>query len=112
MSGLFRDPWMLARRRKYALRAAALTLLLVALAGPQWGVELQQSKVKTIQAVIAVDLSKSMLTEDVKPSRLERAKGALSLVLDGLGGARVGVVAFAGDAFVQCPMTTDLAAAR
>ena len=101
-----------ARRRKYNLRAAALLFLVLALAGPQWGVELIESKVKTSQAVVAVDLSLSMLTEDVKPNRLERAKGALSLILDGMAGQRVGVVAFSGDAFVQCPMTTDLAAAR
>lgn len=100
------------RRRNYALRAAALVLMLVALAGPRWGVELTASKAKVAQAVIAVDVSASMLAEDVKPNRLERAKNALSLVLDGLGGHRVGVVAFAGDAFVQCPMTTDLPAVR
>ncbi|MBI3298325.1 MAG: VWA domain-containing protein [Elusimicrobia bacterium] len=101
-----------ARRRNTLLRAAALVLILVALAGPQWGVELREAKVKTSQAVIAVDISLSMLAEDVKPNRLERAKRTLSLVLDGLSGTRVGVVAFAGDAFTQCPMTTDLAAAR
>ncbi|TBR17296.1 VWA domain-containing protein [bacterium] len=101
-----------ARRRNYLLRAAALVFLLVALAGPRWGVELTASKARVAQAVIAVDVSASMLAEDVKPNRLERAKNALSLVLDGLGGQRVGVVAFAGDAFVQCPMTTDLAAVR
>lgn len=101
-----------ARRRNFALRAAALVLILIALAGPQWGIELQESKIKTSQAVIAIDISLSMLADDVKPNRLERAKAALSLVLDGLKGTRVGVVAFAGDAFTQCPMTTDLAAAR
>lgn len=100
------------RRRNYALRAAALTLMLTAWAGPRWGVELTTSKAKTAQTVIAVDVSTSMLAEDLKPNRLERAKNALSLVLDGLGGHRVGVVAFAGDAFIQCPMTTDLPAVR
>lgn len=101
-----------ARRRNAFLRSAALVLLLVALAGPQWGVELIESKAKTSQAVLAVDVSTSMLAEDVKPNRLERTKAALSLVLDRMAGQRVGVVAFAGDAFTQCPMTTDLAAAR
>lgn len=101
-----------ARRRKAALRSAALVLVLVALAGPQWGVELSETKVKTAQTVLAVDVSTSMLTEDVKPNRLERAKASLGLLLDGMAGQRVGVVAFAGDAFVQCPMTTDLAAVR
>ena len=101
-----------ARRRNAFLRSGALVLILVALAGPQWGVELIESKAKTSQAVLAVDVSTSMLAEDVKPNRLERTKAALSLILDRMAGQRVGVVAFAGDAFIQCPMTTDLAAAR
>ncbi|NNN07504.1 MAG: VWA domain-containing protein [Elusimicrobia bacterium] len=103
-----------AARRRLAggLRLSALALLFLALAGPQWGVELVKTSASARQVVVAVDVSLSMRTPDVKPSRLERAKASLSLLLDQLRGARVGVVAFAGDAQVVCPLTSDIAAAK
>jgi Ca-activated chloride channel family protein len=103
----------LARRRWAAgLRLSALALLLLALAGPQWGVELVETRNAARQVVVAVDVSLSMQTPDVKPSRLERAKSSLSLLLDQLQGDRVGVVAFAGDAQIVCPLTSDVDAAK
>jgi Ca-activated chloride channel family protein len=102
-----------ARRRLAArLRVAALALIFLALAGPQWGVDLVQTSASARQAVIAVDVSLSMRTPDVKPTRLERAKASMSLLLDQLRGDRVGVVAFAGDAQIVCPLTTDIDAAK
>ncbi len=94
------------------LRLAAIAFLLAALAGPQFGVELVETRSDSRQAVIAVDVSLSMLTPDVKPNRLERAKSALSLLIDQLRGERIGVVAFAGDAQIVCPLTQDADAAK
>lgn len=94
------------------LRLAALAFILVALAGPQFGVELVETRSNAHQAVIAVDVSLSMLTPDVKPNRLERAKSSLSLLIDSLRGERIGVVAFAGDAQTICPLTQDADAAK
>jgi len=102
-----------ARRRLGAiLRLSALALIFLALAGPQWGVDLVQTSASARQAVIALDVSLSMRTPDVKPTRLERAKTSLSLLLDQFKGVRVGVVAFAGDAQIVCPLTSDVEAAK
>ena len=88
-----------------------LFLLFVAAAGPQCGERTELVKRSGIDLVIALDASNSMLARDVKPSRLERAKLEVTALLDRLKGDRVGLVVFAGDAFVQCPLTTDYAAA-
>lgn len=100
-----------ARRWKAALTLAAVTFSVLALARPQFG-----SRVETVRSVgqdivVAVDLSRSMLAEDVSPNRLERARLAILRLMDRLDGDRIGLVAFAGDAFVQSPLTTDYAAA-
>ena len=94
------------------LLVGALAALLVAAARPKWGEQLQMYKGRGIDVVIALDGSKSMLAEDVKPNRLERAKTELAGLIDGLTGNAVGIVAFAGDAYVMCPLTADLDAAR
>jgi Ca-activated chloride channel homolog len=101
-----------ARALRARLRLGALLCLLLALAGPRWGVELMETRSDARQVVVAVDVSLSMQAQDVKPSRLERAKGALSLLLDQLKGERVGVVAFAGEAQIVCPVTSDVEAAK
>jgi Ca-activated chloride channel homolog len=100
-----------ARRWKLALQLGAVALLVVALARPQFG-----SRVETVRSVgqdivIAVDLSESMMAEDVRPNRLERARLSILRLMDGLDGDRIGLVAFAADAFVQSPLTIDYAAA-
>lgn len=97
---------------KSLLLLAALAFLLLAAARPKWGERLQMYKGKGIDVVIALDASKSMYAEDVKPSRLVRAKTELSSLIDELTGNNVGIVAFAGDAFVMCPLTTDADAAK
>jgi len=84
----------------------------LALAQPQCGNHVALATKRGIDVVIAIDASKSMLARDVKPSRIERAKLELSGMLDDLAGDRVGIVVFAGDAFVQCPLTSDMAAAK
>ncbi len=83
-----------------------------ALAQPQCGSHSELTKRRGIDVVVAIDASKSMLARDVQPSRLERAKLELTTLLDELKGDRVAVVAFAGDAFIQCPLTSDYAAAK
>jgi Ca-activated chloride channel family protein len=89
-----------------------LSLLVVALAGPQWGQEFQEVHRRGVDVMIAMDVSTSMLAEDVKPNRLTQAKRELSLLINRLEGDRVGLVAFAGTAFLQCPLTLDYGAAR
>ena len=102
---------VVARRWKLVLQLAAVALLAVALARPQFG-----SRVETVRSVgqdivIAVDLSESMLAEDVAPNRLGRARLSILRLMDRLDGDRIGLVAFAADAFVQSPLTIDYAAA-
>ena len=100
-----------ARRWKAVLRVAAVGLLAVAMARPQFG-----SRVETVRSVgqdivVAVDLSQSMLAEDVSPNRLERARLAILRLMGQLDGDRIGLIAFAADAFVQSPLTIDYSAA-
>ena len=94
------------------LTGAGLLLFSIALAQPQCGSRSELAKRRGIDVVVALDASKSMRARDVQPSRLERAKLELSTLLDELKGDRVAIVAFAGDAFVQCPLTSDYAAAK
>ncbi|MFL5390482.1 MAG: VWA domain-containing protein [Myxococcales bacterium] len=91
---------------------AALFLLFVAAASPQCGERTEIVKRSGIDLVVALDASTSMLARDVKPSRIERARAEISALLDTLRGDRVGIVAFAGEAFVQCPLTIDYSAAK
>ncbi len=99
-----------------AISSSLYTLALLcfgfALAQPQCGSRSELTKRRGIDVVVAIDASKSMLARDVQPSRLERAKLELTTLLDELKGDRVAVVAFAGDAFIQCPLTSDYGAAK
>jgi Ca-activated chloride channel family protein len=88
-------------------RVATLALLVVALAGPQWGFHWEEVRREGVDIIIALDTSRSMLADDIKPNRLARAKLAIEDLLKQLRGDRVGLVAFAGSAFVQCPLTLD-----
>lgn len=90
--------------------ALAIMFIMLALARPQWGYKWEEQKHIGLDVVFAVDTSKSMLAEDIKPNRLERSKLAISDILDRLDGDRVGLVAFSGQAFLQCPLTLDYGA--
>lgn len=90
----------------------AFTFLILALANPQIGSKLETVKRKGVEIMIAIDVSNSMLAEDIKPNRLERAKRAISQLVKKLYNDKLGLVVFAGDAFIQLPITTDYAAAR
>ncbi|MER2561276.1 MAG: VWA domain-containing protein [Myxococcaceae bacterium] len=93
-------------------QSVALICFALALAQPQCGEKAEVVKRRGIDVVVALDASKSMLARDVAPSRLERARLELTTLLDELKGDRVAVIAFAGDAFIQCPLTSDYGAAR
>ncbi len=90
--------------------ALAIMFMLLALARPQWGYKWEEQRHVGLDIVFALDTSKSMLAEDIKPNRLERSKLAISDILDRLDGDRVGLVAFSGQAFLQCPVTLDYGA--
>lgn len=92
---------------KIALVAVATALALAALARPQWGFEWEEVKRQGLDLLVAVDVSRSMLAKDMKPSRLERSKFAIKDLMKRLRGDRIGLIAFAGSAFLQCPLTID-----
>lgn len=118
----FADPALWSRlvpgfsRRRQILRVllvlVAVACFLVALLKPRWGYHWEEVRRKGVDLVVAVDLSRSMLAGDVPPSRLERAKREIADLLDMLQGDRVGLVAFAGASFLQCPLTLDYGAFR
>ncbi|MFQ6091107.1 MAG: VWA domain-containing protein [bacterium] len=97
---------------KVFLVLVSIFFLVVALARPQFGERLQIMKRRGLDIMIALDTSLSMLAEDIKPNRLERAKHEIAGLIDRLRGDRVGLLAFAGESFVQCPLTTDYGAAK
>lgn len=97
-------------RRRLLLRVAALAVLVVALAGPKWGFHWREVRREGIDIIVALDTSRSMLATDVKPNRIERAKLAILDLLPFLQGDRIGLVPFAGAAFLECPLTLDYAA--
>jgi Ca-activated chloride channel family protein len=94
------------------LYGLGLALFGLSLAQPQCGSKSELTKRQGIDVVVALDASKSMLARDVQPSRLERAKLELMTLLDELKGDRVGLVVFAGDAFIQSPLTSDYSAVK
>jgi Ca-activated chloride channel family protein len=99
------------RRAKAVLQISAVALVLFALARPQFGTRVETVRSVGQDIVVAVDLSRSMLAEDISPNRLERARLAIFRLMEQLDGDRIGIVAFAADAFVQSPLTTDYGAA-
>ncbi|MCM8797826.1 MAG: VWA domain-containing protein, partial [Candidatus Omnitrophica bacterium] len=94
-------------RFKQGLIIAFFSLAVFSLMRPQWGFKWQEIKRKGLDILVAVDVSKSMLAEDIKPNRLERTKLALGDFVKHLKGDRIGLIAFSGSAFVQCPLTVD-----
>lgn len=89
---------------------ASLGFMIFALAGPRWGTHYQEVTQKGVDIMVLVDVSRSMLVEDIEPNRLERARREILDLLRVVEGDRVGLIAFAGAAFVQCPLTLDYAA--
>jgi Ca-activated chloride channel family protein len=97
---------------KFWIRWVAFIMLIIGLCGPLIGSKLEEVKRKGSDIIICLDVSNSMLAEDLVPNRLERAKQAISRLIDKLEGDRIGLVVFAGDAYTQLPITTDYAAAK
>jgi Ca-activated chloride channel family protein len=100
------------RRWQMALSFLALALVIVALARPRWGSQVEYVERRGVEIMIALDVSQSMLAEDLKPNRLARAKLEISELMDRLEGNEVGLVVFAGAAYIQFPLTSDFATAR
>jgi Ca-activated chloride channel family protein len=102
-----------ARRRwREGLAIAAVVAAIVALARPQWGFEWQEARVRGLDILVGIDTSRSMLAEDIKPNRLARAKLAALDLMQQARSDRLGLIAFAGGSFLQCPLTIDDAAFR
>jgi Ca-activated chloride channel family protein len=100
----------LSRRRrvlKQAFLVAAASLSIFAIMRPQWGFQWEEVKRSGLDILIAMDTSRSMLARDVKPNRLERAKLAVKDMVMKLKGDRIGLIAFSGTSFLQCPLTID-----
>jgi len=95
------------RRWRTFLRMLALTLLVIALARPQWGSEVREIEQEGLQVMIALDVSQSMLAEDIKPTRLDRAKLEIADLTERLDGDEMGLTLFSGASFVQVPLTSD-----
>ena len=97
---------------KVSLLAAAVLFMVLAAARPQLGTKLRNVKREGQDIIIALDVSLSMMAEDIAPNRLEKAKHEITSLIDKLQGDRIGLIAFAGRAFMQCPLTLDYGAAR
>ncbi|MCP4358284.1 MAG: VWA domain-containing protein, partial [Chloroflexi bacterium] len=100
------------RRWQIILWLVAFAFLVVALTRPQWGSEKREIEQEGLQVMVALDVSQSMLAEDIKPTRLDRAKLEINDLMDKLDGDEVGLVLFSGASFIQFPLTSDYATAR
>lgn len=96
---------------KFTILLFALAFLIVGWANPQWGTKKEKVKRKSVDVFIALDISQSMLAEDIPPNRLERAKRFAENLMEELKGERIGLILFAGNAYLQMPLTTDYGAA-
>lgn len=112
LKSLMPDVSPLRKSVKFWLQLAALALLIIMLARPQMGTKISQDKRRGIEVVIALDISNSMLAEDVEPSRLDRSKMLIENMVDNFTNDKIGLVVFAGDAFVQLPITSDYVSAK
>ena len=97
---------------KFLFQLLAFTSVIIIIARPQFGSKLEEVKKQGIEVVIALDVSNSMLAEDIQPNRLIRAKQALTRLIDNLDNDRIGLIVFAGDAYTQIPVTTDYISAK
>jgi len=97
---------------KLIILSLSITFLVLALVNPKMGIKLKTIKREGVDIVFALDVSKSMLAEDIAPNRLEKAKQIISKIIDKLGSDRVGIIVYAGNSYPLLPITTDLAAAK
>ena len=106
------DVSLTRRILKFILLMVALALLVVMLARPQMGTKISKEKRQGIETIIALDISNSMLAQDVEPSRLEKSKMLVENLVDHFYNDKIGLIVFAGDAFVQLPITSDYISAK
>ncbi len=97
---------------KSILILLALAALVFGIARPQFGSKLREIKREGVEIIIALDVSNSMMAEDIQPNRLERAKQAIARLVDRLVNDKIGLIVFAGDAYIQIPITTDYVSAK
>ena len=97
---------------KFILQLVAVTSGIIMLARPQFGSRLEDVRKQGVEVIIALDVSNSMLAEDIQPDRLTRAKQAISRLVDNLDNDKIGLIVFAGDAYIQIPVTTDYVSAK
>jgi Ca-activated chloride channel homolog len=97
---------------KFILQIIAFTAGIIMLARPQFGSKIEDVKKQGVEVIIALDVSNSMLAEDIQPDRLTRAKQAITRLIDNLDNDRIGLIVFAGDAYTQIPVTTDYISAK
>lgn len=97
---------------KFIVLLLALASIIIAIARPQFGSKLKTVKREGIELIIALDVSNSMMAEDIQPNRLERSKRAISQLVDKLSDDKIGLIVFAGEAFTQLPITTDYVSAK
>jgi len=119
---LFASPSLFARLapgvslRKQKVKALLVVLgmlfLILAMGGPQWGEKEREIQARGVDVFLALDVSQSMLADDYKPDRLTLAKSLLKKMVDNLQGNRIGVIAFAGAAYMECPLTVDVSAVK
>ena len=97
---------------KFWLLFGAITMVIFVIAGPQFGSKLETVKRQGVEVMIALDISNSMLAQDVQPSRLQKAKRLVAQLVDKMENDKVGMIVFAGDAFTQLPITSDYISAK
>jgi Ca-activated chloride channel family protein len=97
---------------KFILLLIGISFLIIGWANPQWGTKREKVKRKSVDIFLALDISQSMMAEDVPPNRMERAKRFTQNLIQKLKGDRIGIILFAGNAYLQMPLTTDYAAAQ
>ncbi|MCR4994200.1 MAG: tetratricopeptide repeat protein [Bacteroidales bacterium] len=112
LKALMPDVSVWRRELKFWLVTAAFGMMIVCLARPQYGTKIDTRTRKGIEAIIALDVSNSMLAEDVKPSRLDKSKLLISSLVDKMVDDKVGLIVYAGDAYTQLPITSDYVSAK
>jgi Ca-activated chloride channel family protein len=109
---LMPDVSMRKQYLKFGLLFAALALFILTIAGPQFGSKLETTKKQGIEVMVCLDVSNSMLSTDVTPSRLDKSKMLLSNLIDNFKNDKIGLIVFAGDAYIQLPITSDYVSAK
>ncbi|MFH1052030.1 MAG: VWA domain-containing protein [bacterium] len=112
INNLYSDTSDIKPIAKFVLLMFALAFIILGVSNLQIGTKIEEAKREGVEVMLALDVSRSMNADDIKPSRLERAKQAVSKLIDELQNDKIGIIVFAGDAYLQLPMTTDYSAAK